>query len=712
MSVSGKINIARKSLNLKLMLEGGQCFRWTKQSENKWIGVASKILWVITQREDHIEYLARSNKKITRSTCQEFLKKYLRLDEDLESLYEKWSTADEHFANLAVESPGLRMLSQEPVENIFSFICSSNNNIKRISSMVEKMCGLYGEKVFEDDKTSFHAFPSLERLAGEDVESALRVAGFGYRAKFIPKSAKRLIELGGEGWLNELSTLPYEEAKLGLMKLDGVGPKVADCILLMSLGHLSAVPVDTHVFQLAAKYYLPRSKSNAQSQKKGLSPKLYAEIQSRFLDIFGTYAGWAQTVLFCAELKMFQKEDKCEVESSNKSTQRAPKRSGEDIAKTVTNGFGASDNNENTKIKGKRLKNNDKSLDVSEKTGKIDEHLKRRTRGVHSVSGSVLVKKEDLNLLITFNSGQSYRWNQIGKDAWRGVFQHRLWTLHQLDDRLEFEATWNPEKIKTEENDVLNCQIILADYFRLDFDLQKYYSIWSNADDHFARIAKDFHGLRMIKQDPLENTIAFICSSNNTIARMRTMVEFLCSEYGDVVCADRDHQFYDFPTLNVLAAEKNLEEKLVAANFGFRAKYVAGSIAYISSRGGNAWFDQLVQCSYHEATAMLMELPGVGRKVADCICLTSLDHLNTVPVDTYVYQVASRYYLPHLREKKTITKKAYDEIDETFAKIFGDYCGWAHTVLFCSDLQQHANLRSESPKIDKNSRNVRSKYFS
>uniref|UniRef100_A0A0K8T7Y0 N-glycosylase/DNA lyase n=1 Tax=Lygus hesperus TaxID=30085 RepID=A0A0K8T7Y0_LYGHE len=249
------------------------------------------------------------------------------------------------------------MLNQEPIENIFSFICSSNNNIKRISSMVEKMCSLYGEKVFEDNGTSYLAFPSLERLAGEDVESTLRVSGFGYRAKFIPKSAKRLVELGGEKWLNELSSLPYEEAKRGLMKLDGVGPKVADCILLMSLGHLSAVPVDTHVFQLAAKYYLPHSKGAlATSQKKSLSPKMYDEIQRRFLEIFGTYAGWAQTVLFCAELKMFQNEDKkCE---TNKSTKRELKRSRGNDTKTVTNGCEAFESNESRKKEGKRIKKN------------------------------------------------------------------------------------------------------------------------------------------------------------------------------------------------------------------------------------------------------------------------------------------------------------------------------------------------------------------
>lgn len=92
--------------------------------------------------------------------------------------------------------------------------------------MVEKMCKLYGEKVTDHDGVTYFGFPQLERLASEGVEEALRTAGFGYRAKYIHKSAVRLLELGGAKWLDNLARGSYEEAKSSLILLEGVGPKV------------------------------------------------------------------------------------------------------------------------------------------------------------------------------------------------------------------------------------------------------------------------------------------------------------------------------------------------------------------------------------------------------------------------------------------------------------------------------------------------------
>ena len=98
---------------------------------------------------------------------------------------------------------------------------------------------------------------------------------------------------------------PYDEAKMELLKLTGIGPKVADCILLMSLDQPSAIPVDTHMFQIAAQKYLPHLRG-----RKSVTEKMYTEIGDHFRGLYGEYAGWAHSVLFSADLRHLQSVQK------------------------------------------------------------------------------------------------------------------------------------------------------------------------------------------------------------------------------------------------------------------------------------------------------------------------------------------------------------------------------------------------------------------
>jgi N-glycosylase/DNA lyase len=116
------------------------------------------------------------------------LKDYFQLDIKLEEMYKSWSKADQHFSKISKEFTGIRMLRQDPVECLFSFICSSNNNISRITSMVDKLAKHYGRKILVSncvDGEEFYTFPKVEALAAEGVEDNLRKLGFGYRAKYI-----------------------------------------------------------------------------------------------------------------------------------------------------------------------------------------------------------------------------------------------------------------------------------------------------------------------------------------------------------------------------------------------------------------------------------------------------------------------------------------------------------------------------------------------
>jgi N-glycosylase/DNA lyase len=222
----------------------------------------------------------------------DWLRDYFQLDVDLVKLYGEWAERDPVFAKLRTRFEGIRMLRQDPWENLIScaptlhlpfsaqltpsrFICSSNNNIARITKMVKSLCIQYSPPLLsippptstiatglltpsdsnhscpssalstpEQELESFHPFPPPSRLSAPDVAATLRSLGFGYRADFIQKTAKMLVDVHGvsakevdgpEKWLHSLRSTSTADAREELLKLMGVGRKVADCILLMSL---------------------------------------------------------------------------------------------------------------------------------------------------------------------------------------------------------------------------------------------------------------------------------------------------------------------------------------------------------------------------------------------------------------------------------------------------------------------------------------------
>lgn len=192
---------------------------------------------------------------------------YLNLSSNLSDLYAQWSSQDPNFKKKAAQFTGIRILRQDPWEALVSFICSSNNNIARISQMVEKLCIHYGPFIAKVEGRSYHDFPTPEALAGKDVEGNLRSLGFGYRAKYIYQTAVMVSQDREKGWLNGLCNPEapafgleakpgdemkpegrdgYRDAHEKLLDLQGVGPKVSDCVCLFGLGWGESVPVDTH----------------------------------------------------------------------------------------------------------------------------------------------------------------------------------------------------------------------------------------------------------------------------------------------------------------------------------------------------------------------------------------------------------------------------------------------------------------------------------
>lgn len=310
---------AKSELRLDLTLACGQTFRWRETADGHWTGVLRGRVWTLTQTEDTLWYHVYTNQdgaggqnraeKIdslgTESDAEaeaEMLRDYFQLHVKLGDLYREWGTADSHFMEIADIFNGVRMLRQDPTECLFSFICTSNNHISRIQGMVERLCQALGTPLCQLDQTSYHDFPTLSVLADSGVEERLRDLGFGYRARFLQQSAKQILDTHGLQWLDGLRNAPYLEARDALRTLPGVGTKVADCVCLMSLDKCEAVPVDTHVWQIAKRDY----KYNAANGQKTLTEKVHRDIGDFFRKLWGPYAGWAHSVLFCADLKKFQ----------------------------------------------------------------------------------------------------------------------------------------------------------------------------------------------------------------------------------------------------------------------------------------------------------------------------------------------------------------------------------------------------------------------
>jgi N-glycosylase/DNA lyase len=223
------------------------------------------------------------------------IRDYFRLDVDLEALGRDFLAADTTLAESLETFKGLRVLRQDPVECLFSFLCTSAAPLHRIRKSVRGLCETYGNPISCSSGHCYQTFPTVDRLAYADIDE-MRAMGLGYRSKFVRATAKAVVDRGGTDWLHSLRQAAYPEAHAELCKLPGVGAKIADCVCLFSLDKDQAIPVDTHIWQVAVNRY------GIAANAKSLTPAVYNEIANSLRDRFGPYAGWAQQYLFFADL--------------------------------------------------------------------------------------------------------------------------------------------------------------------------------------------------------------------------------------------------------------------------------------------------------------------------------------------------------------------------------------------------------------------------
>jgi N-glycosylase/DNA lyase len=272
------------------------------------------------------------------------------------------------------------------------------------------------------------------------------------------------------------------------------------------------------------------------------------------------------------------------------------------------------------------------------------------------------------NLDFTLCCGQAFRWNRRGQ-WWYGVVRSRVLKARQDNDGLEIE----------------NADVKFAkNYFGLDDDLPRILSQLSK-DEHIKRVVKMFKGLRILRQDPWECLISYICATYKNIAAIKHMLLNLSRNFGERISLD-GYDFHLFPQPETLANATTTE--LTRCGLGFRARYVRETARMV--RENDHDFNALKETSYEKARTELLGFPGVGLKVADCVSLFSLGKLEAFPIDVWIRRVILRHYSNHLTIelaksiscKESLSKADYERLSLFGRQYFGQYAGYAQEYLY------------------------------
>lgn len=279
-------------LNLEYTLTNGQMFRWRKTGDGWWDAVTGARMLRIRHVESRTDQLDRFEYyTYPQGGDESFVRRFLRMDVPLEPLYESWRAADPYLGGLAVRFRGLRLVMQDPEETLLSFICSTANFIPRIMKAIALIARDYGQPITDSTgKVWTHSFPKAAVIAELEPFALAERTDLEWRAGNLVKVAGQLASKP-EGWLSEVAALDYATARGELMRIEGVGPKIADCVCLFAMAKDQAVPVDTHVWQLTRERYLPSLRG------KTLTASGYAQVLNYFHTHFQK-AGWAQQYLF------------------------------------------------------------------------------------------------------------------------------------------------------------------------------------------------------------------------------------------------------------------------------------------------------------------------------------------------------------------------------------------------------------------------------
>ncbi len=260
------------------IFECGQCFRWNKQENNSYTGIVKNNVINVKKENERVIFIGNCNEDI-KTICID----YFDLNKNYENIKTELSKIDNYLANSIKYGNGIRILHQDLWETLISFIISANNNIPRIKTIIERISKTYGNKLIFQDK-EYYAFPTPEELANVTVQD-FRNLGLGFRDvrvyETVQKTLRKDIDLEQLEKEKDAETLRNK-----LLEIPGVGPKVADCIMLFSLKRYEVFPVDVWVRRVISELYFENVEQKPQTIQK------FAKEQ------YGNLAGLAQQYLF------------------------------------------------------------------------------------------------------------------------------------------------------------------------------------------------------------------------------------------------------------------------------------------------------------------------------------------------------------------------------------------------------------------------------
>ena len=254
------------------------------------------------------------------------------------------------------------------------------------------------------------------------------------------------------------------------------------------------------------------------------------------------------------------------------------------------------------------------------------------------------VQTGEFDLSAIMDSGQVFRIRQLSEDTFLAAAGKRAAIIRQERIRQE-DAGDGAQEVRL----LFSCgqeeaEGFWKDYFDLDRDYGAILRSIDPADAYLREAARRGRGVRILHQDLWETIVSFLISQNNNILRIRRSIEALCERYGELVDipGTEGKSCFSFPDPKAVA--EGGPEGLQGLGLGYRDKYILKMAQRCSTREGKAWLEQLEGSSYEEAVQLLTAEFGIGKKVADCVCLFALGHVEAFPVDTHIRQILEAHY--------------------------------------------------------------------
>ncbi len=288
-------------LDLYLTLESGQTYLWRRDDGEMYSGEREPGVWYTTVVEGEVVRVRQRDNRLeweSTTDADPLVRRLLCLEDDLEAIVAD-APEDPLLREAYGTHRGLRLVEDPPFGCLIAFICSAQMRVRRIHGMVSTLAREYGDALEWNGRT-YHAFPAPAELA-RATEAELRDLGLGYRAPYVVRTAEMVAS--GEAHPEDARGLPYEEAREYLTRFVGVGEKVADCVLLFSLGFDEAVPLDTWIKTAIEEYYPECDGGNYAETSRAIRERFGVSASDTSADSSdtsdgGQYAGYAQTYVF------------------------------------------------------------------------------------------------------------------------------------------------------------------------------------------------------------------------------------------------------------------------------------------------------------------------------------------------------------------------------------------------------------------------------